>query len=232
MKAFEKFLGRIVRGFLFSMAMLCLVLWGVYYLLRGYEGNRSSFYMTLIFGVFLAVVALVGLTGHFLYTVVGYDRAKKRLLRIPGFSEERFQREVARGPQIKNVLLCSDAICYCDGSRVRTIPIREIVWAYQEQPKSKTLLCMRIYTVDGDEHQVQIVPRRNAGTAEAVSRYVLRLIARKSKGVPIGYDENLERLWKRNPNELSMRAQGREIVDSGLLEQEYLQNDYYTKDVQ
>ncbi len=91
---------------------------------------------------------------------------------------------------------------------------------------------VQIYTKDREKHTIPVTIRKKFGTPDAACRYILRLIARKNKGALIGYEESYEAMCKNAFNQLLMRAQQGEIVDSRLLEQEYIQNDYYIRDLQ
>lgn len=230
MRAFEKLRKNIFKDTMGWVGLLCIVLLGVLVLLYGYKGTFGGFLLALVLGVFLTLVAIAALVIYFIMALASYTKARSRLLAVPGFSEARFQRETERAPRTKNLLLCCDAICYYNGHAVKTIPIREIVWAYQEQDQNGA--CLKIYTEDGTDYQVQPRPCRKSGTAEALCRYILRLIARKNKGALIGYEESYDELRKRDFKSLVMRTRGREPVDSGLLEQEYIQNNYYAQDLQ
>lgn len=220
-------------------------------LLRGFRGLIVE--ALVIFAVLFAVVALCTLRGDWIYqfsTILffllfsglafltlliygivlycAYDRAKAKLQAIPGFSEERFERETDRAPKIKNMLLCSDAVCYYgSGKLVKVIPIKDIVWVYQEEGNG-AVSGVKICTGEGERFTVPVMTKGKQ-TAPA-SRYLLRLIARKNKGVLIGYKQEYEDMFEKDMPRLLMRVSEGEIVDSGLLEQEYVQNNYYEKD--
>lgn len=80
---------------------------------------------------------------------------------------------------------------------MKVIPIKDIVWVYQEEGNGAAS-GVKICTVEGERFTVPVMTKGKQ-TAPA-SRYLLRLIARKNKGVFIGY------------------------------KQEYVQNNYYEKD--
>ncbi|MCM1089360.1 MAG: hypothetical protein NC092_05945 [Butyrivibrio sp.] len=229
MRAFDRLRKGVVGGIVSWVASFLFfsLLMGVLFL--DYDGDFGTFFMALLLGGFLAAVAIIALVT---YSVIAFDRygkAKDKLEAIPGSSEERFAREVERCPQLKNTLISSDAICYSMESIVHIIPIREIVWIYQE--KGRYGMGLTMYTADGRRHQVPVRPRKGAPDAEASMRFIMRLTARKNRGAFIGYKEEYERLRVQNFGGLvaHMREQG--FADSALLEQEYIQNDYYTKDL-
>ena len=225
--------GKLLKGMIWEAVTLFILALILLALLIGVGFHQSLEVvvgLTLMFLLFLAV-AFVILLVYGIVLLVVYGKAKDKLYAIPGFSEDRFLREIDRAPRINRILLCSDAICYTGtGYMVKTIPIRDIVWAYQEQVQAVQRI--QIYTRDREEHSVPVTIRKKFGTADAASRYILRLIARKNKGALIGYEESYEAMYKNNFNQLLMRAQQGEIADSRMLEQEYIQNDYYVKDLQ
>lgn len=229
MKNFKK----LIKGNLLAFAGIIIfltVLLVVCMFCANYRTVEDLIAAFLFFILFLGLAYLV----VFIYMIalwVSYEKAKNRVRSIPGFSEERFDREVARAPKIQNMLVCSDAICFYNGLYfVRTIPLRDIVWAYQEQ--SQNLVGIKVFTRDGECHSVPVMIKRKVGTGDAASRYLLRLIARKNKGVMIGYNEAYEKMFKKNFQQFMQEMKPVEIVDSRLLEQEYIQNDYYSKDFQ
>ena len=87
-----------------------------------------------------------------------------------------------------------------------------------------------IWTKDKREYYVEIVIKKKFGARDAACRYLMRLIARKNKGTLIGYEEEYDQMVKNNFEQILARTQGKEIVSSAALEQEYIQNNYYTKD--
>lgn len=229
MHSFKKLL-KGINGYIITIFVLALVLF--FLVLAG--GIRTSFDnligMLVFYVLFMAFACVVMLIyGILLYCT--YDREKDRLMAIPGFSAERFERETAKSPQISDILLCSDAICYRNGGYfVKTIPIKDIVWAYQEERQGS--LIMNIYTRDKSRFSFPVTIKKKYGTRDMACRYILRLIARKNKGALIGYDSSYEAMYKNNFDQLLMKTYGGEIADSRLLEQEYIQNNYYEKDLQ
>lgn len=229
MKSFKRLLkgitGNIITAFVLAIIILILVLAG---------GARTSFDslvgMLLFYAIFMALACIAMLIyGILIYCT--YDRERDRLMAIEGFSAERFEREAARSPRIKDVLLCCDAICYRNsGYFVKTIPIADIVWVYQEEKQSLSLI--NIYTKDKSKYSIPISMKKKYGTSDMACRYILRLIARKNKGALIGYNAGYEAMYKNNFNQLLMNTLGRDIIDSRILEQEYIQNNYYEKDLQ
>ncbi len=226
MKSFRKLL----KGFIVSLIGIlaaALLFFGLMVICM-FAVSAEYLLQTILFFLLFTVLGFIALLVYGIVVVCLYDKAKEKLRSIPGFSEERFEREVARGPKIKNMLLCSDAICYYGGSGVfRTIPIRDIVWVYQDQIK----YVMNIHIVTRDKEESIMAVAAKGKSVDAACRYILRLIARKNKGALIGYEESYQTLFKNDFPRLVMRAQG-EIVDSRLLEQEYIQNNYYEKDFQ
>lgn len=229
MHSFRKLLKGITSGiitvFVLSIILLFIAL---------FCGVRTSFeYLVgvILFYLLIMALACVVLLIYGLIVFCTYKREQNRLMSIPGFSAERFERETARAPQISNVLLCSDAICYTTGGfMIRTIPIRDIVWAFQEEQQNS--LSITVYTVEKERFSIPITIKKKYGTRDMASRYILRLIARKNKGALIGYNDSYEAMCKNNFDRLLMNTRGREIIDSRILEQEYIQNNYYEKDLQ
>ncbi len=178
--------------------------------------------------------AALGLVAILIYVgvvLVGYYKAKEQLRSIPGFSEERFARETQKMPRIGNLVLCSDAICYTGrGSGAQVIPIADIVWAYQETVQN--ILYLQIHTKDRTKHTLQIIMKKKYGNRDMACRFLLRLIARKNKGAIIGYKDSYDAMYQNEFRQLLELTYGKEIVDSRLLEQEYIENDYYTRDLQ
>lgn len=230
MSAFTKLRKGVVGGIVGWVAMFVFVALIMFFMLFDYGGSYGELLMALVLGGFLVLVALIALVTYIIIAITGYGKAKGKLASIPGFSEERFAREVERCPQLRDTLICSDAICYQMDCITYVIPIREIVWVYQEE-RGRYGTAFTIYTLDGKRYQVPIRPCKGAPNADAAIRYLMRLIARKNKGALIGYKEEYEKLRLQGFGRLVMQTQGHEIVDSALLEQEYIQNDYYMKDL-
>lgn len=230
MKCFRKLL-KGLAGSIITIAVVLLIVMGLG-LFIGLSSLDRFVTTVIIYVVFLAMV-LLG-TGIYMIVVMGaYHNAQVRLRAIPGFSEARFEREIARSPQVQRLLLSSDAICYTDsGYLVKVIPLADILWVYQDSAVNRML----IYTKDREKHAVNVLVkgkmRERATRSEMSIRYILRLIARKNKNAIIGYDAELERLYKKDFAQLLRRASGREIVDSAQLEMEYIQNNYYQLDLQ
>lgn len=230
MKCFRKLL-KGLAGSVITIAVVLLIVMGIG-LFIGLSSLDRFVTTVIIYVVFLAMV-LLG-TGIYMIVVMGaYHNAQVSLRAIPGFSEARFEREVARSPQVYRLLLSSDAICYTDsGYLVKVIPLADILWVYQDSAVNRML----IYTKDKDKHTVNVLAegkmRERAQRSEMSIRYILRLIARKNKNAIIGYDAELERLYKRDFEQMLRRAGGREVIDSATLEMEYIQNNYYQLDFQ
>lgn len=220
------FVKTIVGNFLLLLLLLVLIV------LSGLHGNDIETFLGtfIIFIIFIGIVFLVLVV----YLIVGLSfaaKAKDQLRNIRNFDEDRFEREVKRAPKMKNLLVCSDAICFFgNGNIVRVIPIEDIVWAYQAEEQNGAHL--KIYLRDKTEFKVPVIIKKKIGTRDMACRYILRLIARKSPGVLIGYEEEYETMAKRDFNQLLLRIQGKEIVDSRVLEQEYIANNYYVRDFQ
>ena len=221
-----RFLKTIVGIFLLLLLLLFLVV------MSGLHGKDIETFLAtfIIFIIFIGIAFLVLVV----YLIVGLSfaaRAKDQLKNIRCFDEDRFEREVKRAPKMKNLLLCSDAICFCgNGNIVRVIPIEDIVWVYQAEDQNGAYL--KIYLRDKTEFKVPVIIKKKIGTRDMACRYILRLIARKSSGVLIGYEEEYETIAKRDFNQLLLRMQAKEIVDSRVLEQEYIANNYYVRDFQ
>lgn len=222
--------GKLLRGMLhncLTILMLFLIMITVMAMLLFLDDNNEAIlFVGILSFVIFAVLVLLSMTIYIVAELYLYNRAEKRLQAIPYFSKERFAREIKRAPKIKNILLCSDAVCYYEGfglSLVKVIPIAEIVWAYQGEQR----LC--VITGDREKHEMVILTRMK--NRDAAARYILRLIARKNKGALIGYDRTYEEWYQKDFPRLRAMAQG-EIVNSGWLEQEYIQNNYYEQDYQ
>lgn len=126
------------------------------------------------------------------------------------------------------MLLCSDAVCYYgSGKLVKVIPIKDIVWVYQEEGNGAAS-GVKICTREGERFTVPVMTKGKQ--AAPASRYLLRLIARKNKGALIGYKQEYEDMFDKDLPRLLMRVSEGEIVDSRLLEQEYVQNNYDERD--
>lgn len=181
--------------------------------------------------LFFSVVANIAILIYVVFMLVNYYKAKRRLQEIPGFDAERFDRETARIPRMGNIVLCSDAICFNGKNcKIHVIPIKNIVWLYPEKVQAATFL--QIYTNDAENYALNVVMKKKYGNVDMASRFIMRLIARKNKGALIGYKQEYEEMYQNNFRELLTLTQGKEIVDSRWLEREYIQNDYYTKDLQ
>lgn len=188
------------------------------------------FYMLFCYIVFSGL-CLIAVLIYDVIVITRYINARNQLKSIQGFSAERFDRETVKMPRIDGVVLCSDAICYTGAhGLVKVIPLQDIVWAYQE-PVQNTLF-MQIHTKDRDKHSLPITIKKKYGRRDCAARFMLRLIARKNKGAIIGYKEEYDKFFENDFRQLLALASGKEIVNSALLEQEYIQNDYYTKDLQ
>jgi len=229
MQSFKKLLKGITGGIItiFVLAIILLVLVIIC-------GVRTSFAYLVGMFLFYLIIMAFACTALIIYGVIvfsTYKRERNKLMSVPGFSPERFERETARFPQISDVLLCSDAICYSTGGfMVKTIPIKDIVWAFQEEKQGT--MSITIYTVDKERFSVPVFIKKKYGTRDMASRCILRLIARKNKGALIGYNDSFEAMCKNSFDQLLMQTRGGEIIDSGMLEQEYIKNNYYEKDFQ
>ena len=182
----------------------------------------------IIFLLFWGLFFLV----FFIYGIIvwlSYLKAKDVLKSIPGFSSQRFEREVTRSPELKNMLICSDALCFYNSFyMIRTIPLNEVVWAYPEQ--SQNLVGLKLCTRDGESYSVPVMIKRKKGTKDMAERYILRLLARKNKGIMIGYSEIQEKMFQKNLSQFLQELPQMEVVDSVTLEQDYIQNNYYIQD--
>lgn len=183
----------------------------------------------LVFYVCFAAIAWVLIIVYGIVIFSSYKKAKERLRSIPGFQEERFEREVERAPKIQNIVICSDALCFRGaGGTIKVVPIQDIVWAYENARGKREAL--HIWTKEKKFYGIDISIKKKFGSREAGCRYLLRLIARKNKGTIIGYDQEYEQMIKRDFNRMLAKIQGKEIIGSAVLEQEYIENNYYMKD--
>lgn len=225
-------LEKLITNFVKTLASIFFILFilVVVLLLSGLNGDDSDMFLIgIVLFAFLAFVSLLIAIVYSIAFVVSYSKAKARLRNIPCFSEERFEREVKRAPKMKNVVLCSDAICVSDnGGFIKVIPIEEIIWAYQGDDNSGSYL--QLYMQDRSEFKLSVVIKRKIGTADMAYRYILRLITRKSPGVIIGYGEEHEAVRKHNFEQMVARVKFTKPVDSRLLEMEYQKNNYYVMD--
>lgn len=229
MKSLRKLLKGIVGdGVAIAIIMVIFLLVVIF---SGDSSDTEEFILRL-FGCAIIVAAFVTAVGIYL-AVVGYryGQAKEALCAIPGFSEARFEREALRSPQYVRLIAVSDAICYAGADRmVCVIPMADIIWVYQ--PDGTTVL--NIYTRAREIHKVNVYIKGKGASENTKKgmRYLMRLIARKNKNVLIGYNPSYEELYKHDFRKLVGMASGREIIDSGWLEQEYIENDYYHRDFQ
>lgn len=174
--------------------------------------------LVFIFGIFGLILWL---SSYFIY-----KKQLDVLLSIPGFNRERFEREIEHAPKMKNVLASSDAICFLRntpfaGSSLRVIPIQEIVWVCENKDAS-----FDIYTVKKEVMTIRPLKRDTRNI-----KYLLRLIARKQQGIIVGYDVNLDRMFKQDFQRfMQITASRIQTVRSDWLEQQYIQNGYYVKD--
>lgn len=230
MKKFRKLTNGFVR---FAVTILGLNLFfiGMVAVASGLMLSTEEFVWNLFVYLLFSAVIWFAMFIFGIVVFVSYKKAKDVLLEIPGFSEERFEREVEKAPKIKNVLACSDAICFqgvC--GTVTVVPIQNIVWAYEDNYRNGEFL--HIWTKDKQDFNIQISMKKKFGNREAACRYLLRLIARKNKGTLIGYEEEYQKMVKQNFGQMLARVQGSEIISSAALEQEYIANNYYAKDFQ
>lgn len=225
-------LEKLIFNFVKSIAAIffCFIFLFIILLMSGFAGDDADmFFMAFLFFIFFVAISLLALIVYAIVFVYSYSKAKEKLRSIWNFSSERFEREVKRAPQMKNVVLCSDAICFSGtGNLVKVIPIEEIVWAYQGEENNSSYLCL--YLQDKTEVKLSVSIKKKVGTVDQASRYILRLIARKSPAVFIGYSEQTEALQKNNFNQLVARVKYTRPVDSYLLEQEYISKNYYVND--
>lgn len=228
-----KKLKKLTNGFVqFAIGILGfnLIFIGLLIVIGIHQQIEEVIWNLFIYLLFSAVIWLA----MFIFGIVvfvSYQKSKDTLLEISGFSEDRFEREVEKAPKIKNVLVCSDAICFrgvC--GTVRVVPIQNIVWAYEDNYRNGEYL--HIWTKDKQDFNIQILIKKKFGNREAACRYLLRLIARKNKGTLIGYEEEYQQMMKQNFEQVLVRVQGSEIVSSAALEQEYMANNYYVRDFQ
>ena len=177
--------------------------------------------MVIMISVAIIVMAILHLSSAFI--------ANNVIKKIPGFSKERFEREVEKGPVLKKVYVCSDVIIYVDKyDIIHAIPTDNVIWAYSTYAYNPGEVTLGLK--NGKKAIVYIRDKKAMVNKGAGSRYVLRLIARKNIGVEIGYDQSLENRFKNNFNLFLSEASRIQVVDSSVLEQEYIANNYYEKD--
>lgn len=229
MKSLRKLLKGIVGDGVTVVVIMVILL-----LLLLFGGKRSTmedFVLQMFVYVIFAGAFLIAGGIYLIVIFYRYGQAKESLLAIPGFSEARFEREAGRSPQFTRLIAISDAVCYAGADHIAcVIPVSDIIWVYQ--PDSANVLW--IYTKDRDIHKINVHVKGKAasGNSQKGLRYLMRLIARKNKNVLIGYNASYEDMYRKDFARLLSMAQGREIIDSGWLEREYIENDYYHKDFQ
>lgn len=222
-KLFRGFWGLAAQVGILGAVLLAMVLLALF-------TNGDYILEILLFFLLLIFLALVGLVIFGIVVLSQYEKVKQELWKIPGFSPERLEREAPRAPKIKNMVICSDAICYYGNTFLpKVLPLRDVVWAYQSQEPGEGRGVM-ICTQDGEKALVPVMIKHKQ--SDAAMRYVLRLIARKNKNALIGYGQEYEYMFRQDLGGLRLRVQQGGSEDSALLEQEYLQMDYYTKDFQ
>ncbi len=223
-----KCLRKLFRGYLGMVGGIAVL--GIILTIPVVFAGRNYMLELLFFFLLLVFLVFVGLVVFGIVVLSQYEKVKQELWKIPYFSEERMEREAARAPRIQNMVLCSDAICYYGTVYLpQMIPLQNIVWAYQGQ-NPKEGFGLVICTRDGEKTFVPLIAKSKQ--REPALRYVLRLIARKNKGALIGYRQEYEHMFYSDFKGLLFRVQEGGVADSLLLEQEYLENDYYTKDFQ
>lgn len=229
MKSLRKLLKGIVGDSVTAVVIMIILL-----LLLIFGGKRSTmedFVLQIFAYVIFAGAALIAGGVYLIVVFYRYGQAQASLTAIPGFSVERFAREAERSPQFTRLIAVSDAVCYAGSDHMAcVIPMTDIIWVYQ--PDAANVLW--IYTKDRDIHKINVhfKGRAAAKNIQKGIRYLMRLIARKNKNVLIGYNASYEELYRHDFARLLGMARGREIVDSGWLEREYIENDYYHKDFQ
>lgn len=225
MKSLRKLLKGIVSDGVAIAVVLAILLALVVF---GSDRSGEEVVLQVFFcGLFLVVV--IAAVGIYLAVVLyRYGQAENELCAIPGFSKERFEREAQRAPQFVRLIAVCDAICYAGVDHMAcVIPLQDVIWAYQ--PDGANVL--NVYTRDREIHKISVFIKGKGNPQKGI-RYLMRLIARKNKNALIGYNSSYEELYKHDFARLLGMAGGRGIVDSGWLEQEYVEHDYYHMDFQ
>lgn len=214
-------------GIFLVSVVLCLVL----IIVTSFSSGNSEdvFIVLLFFYIILLIMGIIAVISLFLLHLLSVILANKKLTNIPGFSKERLQRELARMPKFKKIYACSDAIVYLDQySMVQTIALDDIIWAYKTYAVKYDEIELGLVT--GKMVKILVKESPSVINKGAAINYLLRLIARKNKGILIGYDESLEVSFKKDFDSFLQEANKIEVVESEVLEQEYIKNNYYEKD--
>lgn len=142
--------GIIVEIIIFVAALLLFLLICLFF--RKPSSAEALVMRILIYLLFASMATLA--MGIYLVAVFGvYRSAKVKLMKIPGFSEVRFEREIMRMPQYDRMFLCSDAICYADsGYLIKVIPLADILWVYQEDQRN----VVQIYTRSKEKYEIRV----------------------------------------------------------------------------
>lgn len=177
-------------------------------------------YFLIVLSTFTIIFCVIRL-------VITYNKAKTILQNISGFDKLRFEREIKAAPQIKNILLSSDAICFFT-QYFQIVPINRIVWAYPQVNGKNHFLT--IYLDDITRFDIPITVDKKIGSPDMAVNYILRLIVRKSPAVFIGYEEKYQTLFRIDFQEMTTTVKATPLVDSNTLELEYRTNNYYVKD--
>ncbi len=229
MKNFKRLLGEL-WSFLWTILFIGTILVAAVVFGLMNQSMDDAIVLIICFS-FFCFVAFIAIMIFVVFMLVNYYKSKDKLQQIAGFDSERFDRETARIPRMGNIVLCSDAICFNGKNcKIHVIPIKDIVWVYPEKVQTATFL--QIYTNDAENYALNIVMKKKYGNPDMASRFIMRLIARKNKGALIGYKKEYEDMYQNNFRELLTLTQGKEVVDSRWLERGYIENDYYTKDLQ
>lgn len=205
------------------IVLLCFILM----LLGPFISPKSPETVILMYLLFVVLVGMgiVTVVCFAMLHLVSVLIANNSLRKIPGFSQERLEREIKKTPRFNKLYAWSDAIVYMDQYNIiHTIALDEIIWAYCSPGE------LGLGLKNGKKVTIYVLEKKSLMNKGATIRYLLRLIARKNKGVVIGYDDSLEKKFKNDFELFLSESAGIEVVDSALLEQEYIENNYYEKD--
>lgn len=166
---------------------------------------------------------IIGISAYLIVAHVRNSYTDQRLQEIPGFSSQRFLRECTRSPQISNLLMTSDAVCYVSDRTIHVIPLQDIIWAYQTE-KAQVSLMTR-------DHNSITIPAHSKGIqSDTICRYLFRLIRRRRPGAFIGYNAEWEKMAKQDFNRFVMTADQQSMLSAEEMEMLYIQNNLYVVD--
>lgn len=226
LRKFQKeFIKSSISIFLGILLFILLLLF--LFIVGGVDDYVIFFIMAILFLIACSVTVIAVLI-MVVILLFAFREGREELTKITGFDVHRFNREIERAPKMQKLLISSDAICYFSGLQMKIVPVGEIVWAYVEQKGGSVFVT--VYTCQKEKYSIPIFIKKKYGTAEKASGYLLRLIARKRPSAVIGFEESYQQAVNNDFRQLIAKAEEKGTVDSAILEQEYIGNNYYEKD--